>query len=246
MPLPPKEMYSFCEVAEIFKVSVQEIEDYLLTGKLIASFYLRNTILGKFTPILNRDASYSDNDLYIWDIDYDYHGDPDLFVKRSGIFDLVYKDFAWDENWQTTVPKGFDLCLDWPHEYEGFYGLADPYLLKRDDLFITIKELERFGAEHGLMIEIPSVQNCQQIVTATVNSDLKFHPKEKESLLKMVIAMAINCYGFNPDDKRSDVPSKIMEEVENLGLLIDVDTVRKWLKEAAILYNPKKRSNQED
>ena len=58
-------------------------------------------------------------------------------------------------------------------------------------------------------------------------------PKSTNSLLKMIITMAIDAYGYNPDQKKSPIPAEIVENAEKLGLSIDVDTVRNWLKEAA-------------
>jgi hypothetical protein len=55
------------------------------------------------------------------------------------------------------------------------------------------------------------------------------HTKERESLLKLVIAMAIKGYGYNPSASKSDVPGKIVSDFSELGLNIDVGTVRKFL-----------------
>lgn len=60
--------------------------------------------------------------------------------------------------------------------------------------------------------------------------------KANESLMKMVIAMAIDGYGYNPDEKKSPFPTELTTIIQNKnGLTIDVDTVRKWLKESAAL-----------
>jgi hypothetical protein len=53
----------------------------------------------------------------------------------------------------------------------------------------------------------------------------------------MVIAMAINGYGYRPAAPKSPVPQKIVTAIETLGLELDVDTVRKWLKEGADLLD---------
>lgn len=67
----------------------------------------------------------------------------------------------------------------------------------------------------------------------------KTNPKSLDSLLKMVIAMAIEGYGFNPDDKKSQIPGAIATAVEKLGLSIDPDTTRRWLRQGAELLPPK-------
>lgn len=55
---------------------------------------------------------------------------------------------------------------------------------------------------------------------------------ERNSLLKMVIAMAIRGYGYVPTDKKSTVTGEIDKDVSALGMTIDDGTVLKYLKEA--------------
>lgn len=63
--------------------------------------------------------------------------------------------------------------------------------------------------------------------------------RERESLLKLIIGMAIGGYGYDPTASRSEQPSAIASDLVTNGVSLDVDTVRKWLKEAAELL-PKK------
>ena len=62
--------------------------------------------------------------------------------------------------------------------------------------------------------------------------------RERDSLLKLVIGMAVNGYGFQPRAARSPVPSDVAGDLEQLGIGLDVDTVRKYLKEGAELLPP--------
>ena len=63
----------------------------------------------------------------------------------------------------------------------------------------------------------------------------ELNPKSLQSLLKMVIVMAIEGYGFNPEDGRRPIPGEIARDVQKAGLSIDSDTVRRWLRQAAEL-----------
>lgn len=58
-------------------------------------------------------------------------------------------------------------------------------------------------------------------------------PQERETLLKLIAAMACEQYRYNPDDKRSDVTSNVKDDLERVGLSMDDKTIRKWLKEAS-------------
>ena len=63
--------------------------------------------------------------------------------------------------------------------------------------------------------------------------------RERESLLKVVIGMAVGGYSYDPKAGRSDRPTEIAGDLERAGVPLDIDTVRKWLREAAELLPPK-------
>jgi hypothetical protein len=62
--------------------------------------------------------------------------------------------------------------------------------------------------------------------------------RERESVLKLVIGMAVGGYGYDPKASRSPQPSEIGCDLAKCGVSLDVDTIRKWLKEAAELVPP--------
>ena len=62
--------------------------------------------------------------------------------------------------------------------------------------------------------------------------------KERDSLWKMVIAMAVDAYRYDPRALKSDVPRQIVDALQKLGIPLDADTVRKHLKAAADLVEP--------
>ncbi len=62
--------------------------------------------------------------------------------------------------------------------------------------------------------------------------------RERDSLLKLVIGMATKGYRYDPRATRTDVTTEIARDLEAAGVALDVDTVRKWLKQAADLMPP--------
>ena len=64
--------------------------------------------------------------------------------------------------------------------------------------------------------------------------------RERETLLKLVIGMAIEGYRHSPEAARSDAPAEIASDLAKHGISVTDDTVRKWLKEAAHTVLPKK------
>lgn len=60
-------------------------------------------------------------------------------------------------------------------------------------------------------------------------------PSERKSLVKLVFAMAVDAYGYDPDDNKSPVTKDLSDAVARADLSISDDTIRKWLKEGAKL-----------
>lgn len=65
---------------------------------------------------------------------------------------------------------------------------------------------------------------------ATVAPDLK--TRERDSLLKLVIGMAVGAYSYDPKAGRSPTVSEIADDLARAGVSLDADTVRKYLTEA--------------
>jgi hypothetical protein len=63
--------------------------------------------------------------------------------------------------------------------------------------------------------------------------------RERESLLKLVIGMAIAGYRYDPKAERSPEVTEIANDLALAGVSLDADTVRKWLRAAAELLPPK-------
>jgi hypothetical protein len=57
--------------------------------------------------------------------------------------------------------------------------------------------------------------------------------RERDTLLKLVIGMAVGGYGHDVMAKKTDTVSQIILDIEKLGLSISDETARKYLKEAA-------------
>ncbi len=60
---------------------------------------------------------------------------------------------------------------------------------------------------------------------------------DNKSLLKLVAAMAIGGYRFNPQAARNPATADIQSDLDKLGLGLDQKTVLKWLREATTLVN---------
>lgn len=68
------------------------------------------------------------------------------------------------------------------------------------------------------------------------HTDDSCHPKITASMQKMILAMAIGCYRWNPTDLRSTVVADIMHDLKEAGISLSEGTVRSRLKEANDRY----------
>ena len=64
---------------------------------------------------------------------------------------------------------------------------------------------------------------------------LELKTKEQETLLKMVAAMAMAYYGWDRNALRNACTSEIASDLEGVGVPLDPDTIRKWLRKGADL-----------
>lgn len=65
----------------------------------------------------------------------------------------------------------------------------------------------------------------------------RLNPKDKESLMTLVITMALAGYKYDPRAKKSEVVGEIVSDAARCGLTITDDTVRKWLKKSSELVS---------
>ncbi len=57
--------------------------------------------------------------------------------------------------------------------------------------------------------------------------------RERDTLLKLIIGMAIKGYRYDPKALKNTSIKEITDDLDSLGISLDADTVRKWIKEAA-------------
>ena len=88
----------------------------------------------------------------------------------------------------------------------------------------------------GLLLEATNERDELRAELATVRAafeELKAHPadtlgtRERETLLKMVLGMAAGGYAFDPAAARSEATAQIVSDLEERGIGVTDDTVRK-------------------
>ena len=71
-------------------------------------------------------------------------------------------------------------------------------------------------------------------------NDKRLTTTERNTLLKLVIGMAVKGYNYDPRATKSTTPNEIVDDLAGLGITITDDTVRKYLKQAADALLPTK------
>jgi hypothetical protein len=168
--------------------------------------------------------------------------------------DLILRALKWDQLFDPVLP-GFFLAwakrtdLAFPPELESTVAargiqVADWKKLY-DDLKVAMDEnhqrWRQVVAEKNATIEklLGRINEIQQpspgaaIAPPHSEREKAAGARELESLMKLVIGMAIGAYGYDPKASRSKQTSEIAEDLTRAGVALDADTVRKWLKLAA-------------
>ena len=79
-----------------------------------------------------------------------------------------------------------------------------------------------------------------RIPSADIPQEKPLAVRERNTLLKLVLGMAIKGYAFDTSSSKSSIPKEISDDLVRLGMDVSDDTVRKYLKEAIELVLPKK------
>jgi hypothetical protein len=72
---------------------------------------------------------------------------------------------------------------------------------------------------------------------ANAADDKALDPRERSTMLKMIITMAVKGYGYNPKAERSTIPTEIESDMNLLGVGINLETIRKHLRNGAALLD---------
>jgi len=100
--------------------------------------------------------------------------------------------------------------------------------LKENLLEATRSYADCLSEDERKLLPMPEENNIKQ------QDDLK--ESERNSLLKLVISMAIGGYSYDPGASKNEAISQITEDLEMLGLSLSDDTVRKYLQQAAAKF----------
>lgn len=95
--------------------------------------------------------------------------------------------------------------------------------------------------DSSIVVRTDALRDLEESMTkAAENGEKSLGTTERETLLKLVIGMAIDGYGHDPAAAKSKIPKEIAGILAGLDMPVSDDTVRKYLKQATDLVLPAK------
>jgi len=217
---PAKKYFTFEELVVRWDRTSNDLVQLVIDGEMVPSLYIPSGgyLLNQFVPIDIEDADSTcspsplhdpsidelDNEVRGWVTGFRYL----ILPQRTDSHDCDFHYFA-------AAPLDRDhgaLCYSLEHRV----GIAD--VLKSG--MVMADEVARVEAKSS---EKPAPDSNEKALSTT----------ERNTLLKLVIGMAVKGYSYDPEASKSGVPKEIVDDLANLGIAITDDTVRRYLKEAA-------------
>jgi hypothetical protein len=198
-----KKFYTFPELALRWSCEIEDIKQAVIDKVIIPSYFLNG-----------------DENLYdVYQLNFDVDGFElehlhEMSQKAFGYHYLVYPI-------QTDVSKCvFNFFNNRPEDVKEFdivYRLKTP---------IELEQVLKYGVVMSEVVEKLESHKKKE------PTDKPLTTTERNSMLKMILGMAIVRYKYDPKVLKNDATNKITNDLVSLGLEITDDTVRKYLKRA--------------
>jgi len=220
MNIIKQKYYSFKELEARWDCTSDDLFRYVIDGELVPSIYMPGGayLSNRFTPCNYEDADSSC-------LSSQRHGYKKgkgntqtrellkgfyylILPIRSGTYDCNFSYFAAT---RLSHDEG-DFC----------YSLEQP---------LGIDDVLRSGVVMADEVARVEAQNSAKPVPDSIDKPLS--TSVRNTLLKLVIGMAVKGYGHDPEASKSTAPKEIADDLAGLGITITDDTVRKYLKQAA-------------
>ena len=170
---------------------------------------------------------------------FEYPAEPPWFRKPAG-----------GEGHEFMLPSIdlLDFWQGWPFGRVNVDPSAfDRQAFKREDIVVWLKHKRFYGARYFLSESLTAdngdvdtdksafdeIESLRAEYVRLQANDLG--TRERETLLKIIIGMAVKGYRYDPEAKRNTAVSDIVKDLEELGIAVSDDTVRKYLKSASQL-----------
>jgi hypothetical protein len=159
-----------------------------------------------------------------------------LFAQEyARLRDLIYRSIAAGQLCEPIFPGSYIAWarrkgIQIPSEFEAAMAASNVSIGDWRALYEDAqRQLDDLSAKHQALLERTGKLEAQPDTRSTG----ELQTRERSSLFKLIIAMAIGGYGYNPSAARNDAIASITEDLDKHGLSLDGNTIRKWLRMAA-------------
>ena len=188
-----------------------------------------------------------------------------LWVKTTPSVFLAWAERTRFEMPEELIESAKSLGIqvaDWKAHYDGQVKLAEAaraevtalneksiatsqeFIAFMDRMRATQKEIDKTQSDQMNLLKRQLAEAIQKINALETEQKPKadlppnLNPRVKDTLLKMIIGMAIDSYGFVPTQARSPFPGELSGILIGQGLDVTDETIRNYLKQAAALLPP--------
>ncbi len=240
--LPKREYFTFSELAQHWKCNENDIRRLVISKQLIPSFLINH--VARLVRLIESEEEGEKNWVPQLVENENYHlhnGDEDQakfkykLVLANGFYYLLHPwqtaplscQFLFFSKDRDHKEDSGDTCLMRIGKGENGEPITLDQVLREGAVMSS--EVERFESE-SVKMQMESLQILEKPLGTT----------ERNYLLKLVIGMAVTGYKYDPAAKKSTTTKEIADDLADLGIDIDPDTVRKYLKEGANTVLPAK------
>jgi len=173
-----------------------------------------------------------------------------VFAREySKVRDRALSFVRWRQLYDPVLPTLFLAWarrdgLDVPKELTDRIEARGNVIADWKDLFEHVqRDRDRLSSALTAVTQERDTATARLAEVSTTLSAMREKPlitRERETALKLIIGLAVDGLGYDPAALKSPIPSEITKKLDKLGIPLDSDTVRKWLREAAELL-PKGR-----
>lgn len=156
-----------------------------------------------------------------------------ITMKINEMADLLERARKATSLYDPTRPKKLIDWLELKH-IELPQNLKDLVLQRSGTSFTLSEENKRLQEK---LYALESQPNPFESAKPVVDFEKPIGLRERESLLKLILGMAIKGYGYDPKATKSTGVSEIASDLQLIGLKLNDDTVRKYLNEAKALFS---------
>lgn len=147
---------------------------------------------------------------------------------------------AWAGRMNLSVPEGLVAAVtalgvqidDWKSRYDQAEAVVETVGNELRNANARLVERDSTIADMSITIEGLRAHVADLEQTLNAKPERSLSAKERESLLKLVIGMAVKGYGYDPRASRSSTAKEIAGDLALQDIPLDEDTVRKYLAEA--------------